>query len=49
MEEVKKNYRILKQYSHIDYEITRLQLSFINPDKRNSISSTLFIIEIQKK
>ncbi len=49
LEVVKRNYKIHRQLSHIDFEITRLTLPFINPSKRKTKCSRLFLINISIK
>lgn len=39
-------YQLGKRYSTLDYEITRLDIKFINPDKRNSLCSEMIVAEI---
>lgn len=42
-----KGLPILKAYSHIDYEITRLSLKFINPAKRSAECQRLLLVRVK--
>jgi hypothetical protein len=45
-EEIKKKYELGKRFSTVDYEITRLDLKFVNPSTRESRCTQMVIAEI---
>lgn len=48
-EEIKKSgYRLGEKFTSPDYEITKLDIKFMNPDKRKQECTTMIIAEIQK-
>lgn len=42
-----KGYRILQTYAHPDYEITRMQLPFVNPATRKSELGKLMLVRVK--
>lgn len=47
--ELDSSYILVKQYQHIDYEITRLQGKFINPATRTKACRKMIIAEVIRK
>jgi 4-amino-4-deoxy-L-arabinose transferase-like glycosyltransferase len=49
LEELKKTYQTGLVYHHVDYEVTRLTLKFINPARRNETLNEMVVAQIRRK
>lgn len=47
--EIKNQFNVRQQLSHIDFEITKLDFKFLNPQTRLKACSRLFLLQLSKK
>jgi uncharacterized membrane protein len=44
--QIKQQYKIVQRFETVDYEITKIDLKFMNPDKRLSVCTKMIVSEI---